>query len=607
MPLRSRKKKAAKTIAKKSAKRTAPKSRTQSSAKADIKLVRDTAVLKRGAPSPNTSAFKTPPRAPAALEKLGTAARKKLLTKLLHHPEPAPPADVALAVKALEQPVRRFHGTKVPLHWFPRPLVESPCADKFGYMFPASVRNASKLPFNVTIEALLTQLGNLMGDPGRETGADSIIPSGYTYFGQFVDHDITLDVSSSLDSPQDANTINNMRSPALDLDNVYGRGPALDPFLYKFPGAGEPPTAVKMALGQNRSTGPGGPLDGTGAVATPVNFDVPRVLNGTNTAVTEGDSTFTAIIGDPRNDENLIVSQLHHAMLKFHNRVVDLLVTAAFPGDIFAEAKKIVTQHYQWCVVHDFLPRVCGAAAVNAAISSVHTPVGSDFRMPAEFAMAAYRFGHSMVRNGYILNSSLPATVSTLANIFGFIRVPRLPVFSNWVVDFNMFFNTAHPVGASFNNARTIDSVLANGLEAIPGGSGIMAVLAARNLRRGLAMGLPSGQGAASSLGITPLTAAQLTTNLPAAEIALLNSNNGILLAKTPLWYYVLREAMVVNAGNQLGPLGGRIVAETFVRMLKRDKDSFMNVAGFTPSLPSSVPGTFMIADLLEFAGVLVQ
>jgi hypothetical protein len=577
------------------------------STKTVVSRVRDTAVLKRERPAPNTAAFKAPTRVPARLEKLDVRARKRLVTRLIPNPEPPPEPDVSKTLKALEPPVRRFHGTKVPLHWFPRPLIVSPCADKFGYMFPASVRNASKLPFTVTIQALLTQLGNLMGDAGRETGADSIIPAGYTYFGQFVDHDITLDVSSSIDSPQDANTINNMRTPALDLDSVYGRGPALDPHLYRFPGVGDPPTAVKMQLGQNRNAGPGGPHDAANAVAIPARFDVPRVLTGTNTTVTEADSTFTAIIGDPRNDENLIVSQLHHAMLRFHNQVVDLLVTAAFPGDIFAEAKKIVTQHYQWCVVHDFLPRVCGAAAVNAAISSVHAPVGSAFRMPAEFAMAAYRFGHSMIRNGYILNSSLPPSVSTLANVFAFVRVPRLPVLSNWVVDFNMFFTTAHPVGASFNNARTIDSVLANGLEAIPGGSGIMAVLAARNLRRGLAMGLPSGQGAANSLGITPLTAAELTAGLPPAEVALLNSNGGILLTKTPLWYYVLREAMIANGGNQLGPLGGRIVAETFVRMLKRDPESFMNVPGFTPSLPSSTTGTFMIADLLEFAGVLVQ
>src|SRR5262245_62197902 len=110
-----------------------------------------------------------------------------------------------------------------------------------------------------------------------------------------------------------------------------------------------------MQLGSNRDLGPGGPLDATNPPATPVTFDVPRVISGTDTTVVAADSTFTAAIGDPRNDENVIVSQLHQAMLRFHNRVVDLLVTAAFPGDIFTEAKKIVTHHYQWCVVHDFL------------------------------------------------------------------------------------------------------------------------------------------------------------------------------------------------------------------------------------------------------------
>jgi len=609
MPLKSRKKRSTRatpTPASKTPKPRRSKAKSTNGTNGTTPVL-DTAVLKREPRAANTSAFKTPARIPLKLAQLNAGARKKLVAQLIQSPEPAPPSDVAKTVKALEPPVRRFHGTKVPLHWFPRRLVESPCADKFGYMFSASVRSATKLPFTVSTQALLTQLGNLMGDAGRDEGADSVIPAGYTYFGQFVDHDITLDVSSTIDAAQDATTINNMRSPALDLDSVYGRGPALDPYLYRFPGSGVPPTAVKMQIGQNRNTGPGGPRDAAGAVAIASTFDVPRVLAGTNAAVTEADSTFTAIIGDPRNDENLIVSQLHHAMLAFHNQVVELLITAAFPGDIFAEAKKIVTHHYQWCVVHDFLPRICGAAAVNAAIASVHAKVGSPFSMPAEFAMAAYRFGHSMIRNGYILNSSLPPTASTLAGVFNFVRVPRLPVFSNWVVDFNMFFNTAHPVGASFNNARTIDSVLANGLEAIPGGSGIMAILAARNLRRGLALGLPSGQGAAHALGLTPLSAADLTSGLPAAEVALLNSNGGLLLSKTPLWYYVLREAMVVNAGNQLGPLGGRIVAETFVRMLKRDQDSFMNVPGFAPSLPSSVAGTFMIADLLEFAGVLVQ
>ena len=118
---------------------------------------------------------------------------------------------------------------------------------------------------------------------------------------------------------------------------------------------------------------------------------------------------------------------------------------------------------------------------MNDAIATINPPPGT-FRMPVEFAVAAYRFGHSMIRNEYVLNTSLPPSASTLSGVFQFIRVPLLPLFSNWAVDFNIFFVTAHPVGGSFNNARKIDSVLANGLEAIPGGSGIMAVLASRNL-----------------------------------------------------------------------------------------------------------------------------
>ena len=94
--------------------------------------------------------------------------------------------------------MRRY--MKVPILWFPGGLLKSPCADKFGYMFPASGRNISKLPFNATHQVLLVDLENLMGDPGRESAGDSTIPAGYTYFGQFVDHDITLDVSSTINA-----------------------------------------------------------------------------------------------------------------------------------------------------------------------------------------------------------------------------------------------------------------------------------------------------------------------------------------------------------------------------------------------------------------------
>jgi len=147
-------------------------------------------------------------------------------------------------------------------------------------MSPPSVRNSTKLPFNATTQALLNQLGELMANTGRETGGDSTIPAGFTYVGQFVDHDITLDVSSSLDTPTDANLIHNMRTPLLDLDSVYGNGPALHPFLYDFPSTG-PATAIRMRLGTNLISGPGGPA-GFGSMQVQTNFDVPRIHDPLN-------------------------------------------------------------------------------------------------------------------------------------------------------------------------------------------------------------------------------------------------------------------------------------------------------------------------------------
>ena len=461
-------------------------------------------------------------------------------------------SDVKASAKALSTTRQGLHGAKLPLFWFPFPWRTSPCVDMFGYMTPPSLRTMSRLPFNAATRALLDQLGDLMGDPGRETGiGDSPIPAGFTYLGQFIDHDITLDVSSSLDAPTDAATVNNMRSPSLDLDSLYARGPALDPFHYVFPATAEPPTAIKFARGSNQQNGPGGPGGSAGAagMVQKRDFDVPRI----NNPLDPGISSLTAVIGDPRNDENLIVSQFHHAMLRFHNRVVDDLVAKNFGGDIFVEAKRLVTHHYQWAVVHDFLDRICGGAAVNAAMQSVVAPPGSLFHMPVEFSVAAYRFGHSMIRDRYWLNHNF--VNQPLSDVFAFIRKPHLPVRSNWVIDFNAFFQTGVPVPV-FNSARKIDSVLASGLESLPGFSGMMAVLARRNLLRGLALGLPSGQAMASFLGVAPMTTAQLTAGLPSNELAVLNASGGLLLAKTPLWYYALREAAVVRQGDQLGPVG---------------------------------------------------
>jgi hypothetical protein len=529
------------------------------------------------------------------MEKFSFESRDRAIDRILRKDRDLPQIsrEKMQLVRAMRPPFKRFHGVKVPIRWFPWWLWRTPCSDKFGYLTPKGVRSATKLPFDPATQALLHQLGDFMADPTRGHGGDSTIPAGYTYFGQFVDHDITLDIGSKLDAETDATIINNMRSPSVDLDSVYGSGPALDPFMYDFPVAG-PPTAIKLLIGVNQNSGPGGPgsAGGSGPMGTPTNSDLPRV------------STNTAVIGDPRNDENLIVSQIHHTMLKFHNQVVDGLVAAGFPGDIFLEAKRVVTHHYQWAVVHDFLKRICGGNVVDTALVSVTAAKGSAFAMPVEFAVGAYRFGHSMIRERYWVNAA--QINAPLSDVFAFARNPLLPVFSNWVVDFNAFFDTGF-FAAVHNKATKIDSTLAPGLDLLPGFSGLMAMLASRNLLRGLALGLPSGQGVAGHFGVAALTIAQLKEGLPAEEAELLDSDDGLLLKKTPLWYYVLREAAVLNGGNQLGPVGGRIVANTFVRMLKRDEDSYLNATSpFTPSLPSASGGQFTVADLVNFARVTV-
>ena len=503
------------------------------------------------------------------------------------------PEEVQQSVDALQAQHRSVHGAKYSLAYFPGSWRRGPCGDWFGYLSGQGTRARTRLPFTPANRSLLTALGEAMAAPGipEDAALDSAIDAGFTYIGQFVDHDVTLDVSSSLDVSTDANTIRNMRSPSLDLDSVYGRGPALDPFLYAMPGPGDDPSAIRMQVGTNLGSGPGGPGGpaGAGGMIIHTDRDVPRLASPSH----------TAIIGDPRNDENLVVVQWHHTMLRFHNTVVDAVVASGFSGDVFVEAKKQVTHHYQWAVVHDFLETICGPAAVADALASVSAPTGSAFRMPVEFAVAAYRFGHSMVRDQYWLNFNFPT--ATMAQVFQFNRNPHLPVRSNWIVDFNAFLPTGVPVPV-FNKARKIDTQLAKQLSSLPGFSAMMAKLAVRNLLRGLALGLPSGQGMAAEFGLTPLTTAQLTSGLSAAEQAVLSGGGGALLRRTPLWYYVLREAAVLEGGDRLGPVGARIVAETFVRMLRRDPDSFLNVpGGFTPFLPAATPGTFTFADLLTF------
>lgn len=375
-------------------------------------------------------------------------------------------ASTEVAVDAIDPTRRSIHRTLVSLAWFPDRDAPSPEADKLGYLSPLTVRESTRLPFNVTSQALLAKLEHAMASGLRPTG----VAPALTSVGQMVERDLVFDASSTLD----AEAVGRTRAPALDLHGMYGRGPALDPFLYRFPTSGRT-TAIKMAPVPHRSARPGLPSD------------------------------------------------LRPTMLRFHDAVVDRLLAAEADGHVFVEAKRIVTHHYQWAVVQDLLTRVCGAAAVLRALGEVTVPVNGAFRMPAELAVTASCLGRGTTRH---------------------------------------------------------------------------------DLLRGLALGLPSGQGMAELFGFPALTDAQLEAGLPPSEAAVLDAQGQLLRKKTPLGYYVLREAAVLHQGQQLGPVGGKIVADTFVRMLKRDGGSYLNASGFTPILPSAVPGEFTFADLVRFAGV---
>jgi hypothetical protein len=250
-------------------------------------------------------------------------------------------------------------------------------------MFPCLPAAA---PRTGTIDALVAALRDRLG------GLNAAVPAGYTYLAQFVDHDITFDPTSKLQGRNDPDALVNFRTPRFDLDSLYGSGPMDQPFLYDWSAQVAP--GVKLLVGSSA---------GGGAVT----YDLPRNEQG------------RALIGDARNDEHLIISQLHLLFIRFHNKVVDRVLFDK-PGlrgmALFEEAQRIVRHHYQWIVMHDFLPRVVGRGAARAARARrrFYKFEGAPF-IPFEFSAAAYRFGHSMVRGDYTPNRHVTPPVPIFA------------------------------------------------------------------------------------------------------------------------------------------------------------------------------------------------
>lgn len=462
---------------------------------------------------------------------------------------------------------------------------------KFGRIFP-------NLAGFTPPEAGLIALGQAMKeDPANvnNSAGDNIkIPAGFTYLGQFIDHDITFDTTTLTEAQVDPLAVHNFRTPKLDLDSLYSQGPNGQPYLYERPAPGKPTT--KFVLGDTRDS----PDIGGANIPGIARHDLARTTQG------------FATIGDPRNDENLIVAQLHNSMMRFHNKVVDKLLADGTPeGEVFDAARKLVTWHYQWIVLHDFLERLIEPAIIKKVLKE-----GRQFYVyydepfiPVEFSVAAYRLGHSMVREKYSYNrifNSGPVKLAeaTLALLFRFTGFSGtdVPVPSNWVIDWRRFFDlprnpaTDPPVGFS----RKLDPFAVPALHALPGiPPGPHASLPVRNLLRGRMLSLPTGQAVAAAMGLKALTKAEIATG-PDGAVAATHGFD----VKTPLWYYILKEAQVKHAGERLGKVGSTILAEVFIGILQGDGNSFLAQAPeWKPTLPSTQPDNFTMADLLEFTG----
>lgn len=400
--------------------------------------------------------------------------------------------------------------------------------------------------------------------------------AGVTFMGQFLDHDITRDADSRLGRPTPVRRSTNLRSAQFDLDSVYGGGPDVSPDLYD---------------GFRLNIGHGGQFE-----------DLYR------------DSDGIAILGDDRNDENVMLAGLQCAFIMFHNAVLDDVSGRVPTAENFADAQQIVRHHYQWIIVNEVLPQFVGQSMVDNIVQNgrqIYRP--NITRIPLEFQTSAYRFGHSMIRPSYRANLAGDNGEPFFAFVFNpetfgqsdpddlTGRTTGSRRFVGWQTFFDFGDGEVKP------NKR-IDTVMSTPLFQLPdftigtarGEDVGPTSLATRNLLRHITWEIPSGQRVADEMGVDRLSAADLS------DVGQFGAN---LDNSTPLFFYILREADVIEDGLHLGPVGGRIVGEVFMGLIENDPTSYLNVDGgaWRPTLPQrdgSTGSDFTMADLLTIAGV---
>ena len=442
--------------------------------------------------------------------------------------------------------------------------------DRFVRMFPLSPSYVSA--------GVLADIGRKGGpmDDGGTSLKTKTVPLGHVFFGQFVDHDITLDTSSSLERVNVPGETPNVRTPTLDLDCVYGSGPEAHPYLYENDG---PLKGVRLLTGAD----------------LPKNEDRDMRIAQENDVLRNPQGT--AIIGDHRNDENRIVSQLQLGMIKFHNLVAKILHNEQNleGNELFEEARRTTTWHYQWGVVNDFLVAMCGepmVADILARGRQFYCPVVP--QIPIEFAVAAYRFGHSMVPMKIrVQNNDTSFDLFSNELGMGFSPVPSPDAIVDWR---EMFF---HGNNSKVQRAEKLDTKMASLLLALPFITSDEKSLATRNLLRGNSFRLPGGDRVAEHMGRSKSEIGQVMKKIGGIS-------NWHITKGAPLWLYLLAEAEEIGrettagdyeGGEGLGPVGARMVAEVLIGLLELDTRSYLGAnRNWTPDDRWNSIGRMMVA-----------
>lgn len=434
----------------------------------------------------------------------------------------------------------------------------------------------------------------VMGPDGPESATPpprSLI-SGLLYLAQFVDHDVSLDRTRLRDArkvaPEDRV---NWRSPFLNLDSLYGGGPEVSPWLYYLPAKNltdpaPPPGHERFLIG---TTAP-----------SQLPCDLPRTTAG------------RPIIADPRNEENLILAQLHVVMLRFHNRVVAALEDkeiddAGLTGSYFGKAQQLVTWHYQYIVIHELLDVLLDRTILNDAVVNC-APLSA---IPIEFALAGFRVGHSMIRNGYIMNAAHKnAPLKQLLNLSSMGVPPLTTLPDEWIIDWRRFFGGFLMPGEMLNRSHGLDTLVAKALHHLPfptslddtPSSAMTFSLPAITLLRGSRSRLPSGQAMAAEFGVAVLTDAEMEVQQAIPIMDALKKFG--FLNDTPLWFYLLQESCARTAKCGVGPTGSHLIAKTIIGLLKGDQDSILNAGKDwqPPTWKSRGITVKTMADLLRIA-----